>query len=167
MSLAALESENQRVDRDGFRKGHAEDAERKHAPKGAWVASDSFRRLRAHQADSDPGTEARHAQGETTGYTRGHSFCSKNRKDHILALLWVVFSHRPQTCTVPVGNFLMLLFLVMSCGELNIDGAEQSEDKRLQQSDQQFKKVERYRNDDTHQISDGSRKAQRVPQSDH
>ena len=42
MSLAALESENQRVDRDGFRKGHAEDAERKHTRKGAWVASDSF-----------------------------------------------------------------------------------------------------------------------------
>ena len=39
----------------------------------------------------------------------------------------------------------MLLFLVMSCGELNIDGAEQSEDQRLQQSDQQFKKVERVR----------------------
>jgi hypothetical protein len=91
MSLTALESENQRINRDGFRKGHAEDAERKHAPKGAWVASDSFRRLRADQADSDPGTEARHAQGETTGYTRGHGFCSKNRKDHILALLWVVF----------------------------------------------------------------------------
>src|SRR5262245_24102866 len=91
MSLAALESENQRVNGDGFRKSHAEDAERKHAPKGAWVASDSFRRLRAHQADSDSGTEARHAQGETTRYTRGNGFCSKNRKDHILALLWVVF----------------------------------------------------------------------------
>jgi hypothetical protein len=91
MSLAALESENQRVDGDGFRKGHAEDAERKHAPKGAWVASDSFRRLRTHQANSDPGTKARHAQGETTGYTRGHGFCSKNRKNHNLALLWVVF----------------------------------------------------------------------------
>ena len=91
MSLAALESENQRVNRDRFRKSHAEDAERKHAPKGAWIAADSFRRLRSHQADSDPGTETRHAQGETTGYTRGHGFCSKNRKDHILALLWVVF----------------------------------------------------------------------------
>ena len=79
MSLAALESENQRVDRDGFRKSHAEDAERKHASEGAWVASDSFSRLRAHQADSDAGSEARHAKGETAGYTRGHGFCSKNR----------------------------------------------------------------------------------------
>ena len=35
MSLAALESENQRINRDGFRKSHAEDAEREHAPEGA------------------------------------------------------------------------------------------------------------------------------------
>ena len=79
MSLTALESENQRINRDGFRKSHAEDAEREHAPEGARVASHSFSRLRSDEADSDAGSESSHAEGETAGYASCDGFRSKNR----------------------------------------------------------------------------------------
>ncbi len=167
MSLAALESQNQRVDRNGFCESHTEDAERKHASEGAWVASHSLSRLRSDKADADAGSESSHAEGETASYTRCRRFCCKNRKDHNVSLFCVFFSHRPQTCTVPVGNLSMLLFLIVSRGELDIDGAEQHEDQCLQQSNQQFEKVKGHRNNEAHHIGDNSRKAQRLSQGDH
>ena len=166
MSLTALESQNQRVNRDGFSQSHAENAKCQNASESARVASDSLSRLCSDKPDSDAGTKSRHAKGETAGYTRRRRLC-KNRKDHNLALLCGCFSHRPQTCTVPVGNLSVLLFLIVSCGELDIDGAEQGEDQRLQESDQQFKKVKGDWHDETHDIGNHGRKTQCLAQCDH
>ena len=55
-----------------------------------------------------------------------------------------------------MGKLLVLLFLIMSRGELDIDSAKQREDKRLQQSNQEFKKVKGYRDNETYQIGDRS-----------
>ena len=168
MSLTALESENQRINRDGFRKSHSEDAERQHASEGARVASHGFSGLRSDETDSDAGPESRHAKGETAGYASSDRFCCKNRKDHNVSLLCCVwFSHRPQTCTVPVRNLSMLLFLIVSRGELDIDRAEQREDQGLQQPNQQFEKVKGHGNDQTHHIGDNWRKAERLSERDH
>jgi hypothetical protein len=55
----------------------------------------------------------------------------------------------------------MLLFLIVSRGELDINGAKQREDERLQQSNQQFEKVKGYRDDEAYYIGE-RRKAQRL-----
>ena len=96
MSLTALERENQRVNRDGFRQSHAEDAERKHASEGAGVAAHSFSSLRSNKTDSNAGSSPAMPRVKLPVMPAAAAVAAsaRNRKDHnvILLLCCLVFS---------------------------------------------------------------------------
>lgn len=64
LRLAALEGENERVNRDRFRQSHADNADGQNVPERARITANGLSRRIADEADGNSGTRARHPQGE-------------------------------------------------------------------------------------------------------
>jgi hypothetical protein len=66
-----LEGDDERVNGDGFRQSHADDAQGENFSGGAGIASDGFDGFHADEANADGGTGTGDCEGETSAYSGG------------------------------------------------------------------------------------------------